>query len=470
MQKKITESTAIYGLNCSFQNALHRVPAGSYAGRLAAVIHTAPGSISLSYSDAPGTSWSEPQVVAADVADGTADSIMDSAGNIHLCYCESGTMHLVTRKLTFADGVWSAGATVTVYDGSVCHDPSLSLAPDGGLWISYCRFVSPNRVVYIKISTDSGASWGTGSSDPGTQVASPSQFAHSQTIIDGNAVHVIYTDCNTKMCIRSRLLTGGDWSDEFTIASGSAFGRNFQAAVAADGRLGLAFYNDALYYREYDGAGWGTTVQLDSSPGASPQLIYHDNIPAVAFIRLFNGANYLAMYTDRKTGSFSTPVVLDSRARPFDSLLLYNATAESYNDRSSEAAGSATADVYHDSSGCLLKDAGDIVYLGMNERFRFVWFLLSTAGAGGAVRYRYWDGSNWTTFTPVGGNSDLGTASINLLLFDDYASVPTDWQKREVDGLSRFWIKIEVTSGFSTGPVGTQITAVSPLRQLVFRR
>jgi hypothetical protein len=136
----------------------------------------------------------------------------------------------------------------------------------------------------------------------------------------------------------------------------------------------------------------------------------------------------------------------------------------------SEATSGVTADAYHPNSSALVEDSGDIAYLGMDQKFRYVKFLLSTAGAGGTVVYSYWDGSNWMAFTPTGGNFALDATDKDLLLWDDYVSIPDDWQKKLVNGQTRFWVKIEVDSSFTTGPVGSQITAASDLQAFIVRR
>jgi hypothetical protein len=288
--------------------------------------------------------------------------------------------------------------------------------------------------------------------------------------IDNNSIHVIYNDQDTRLSIRSRPLTGGSWSSEYNIATGSGFDRHFDAGVGADGRLGVVFNNGDLYYREYDGNNWWAQVVLDSQVSVSPQLLFSYNIPVVVFGRLFQGGQTVAKYTDRKTGTFSTPTTLDRRAKPFDAVILYDASSDSYEDLATQAESSTAADIYHSVSSALLKDTGDIIYLGMDAAFRSARLWLSTTGVGGTVIYSYWDGANWNAFTPANGNSDLSAGTVDLLFWTDYVSIPLDWQKRLINNQSRFWLKIEVSSGYATGPIGSQLTAVPETTRMIFRR
>ncbi len=96
--------------------------------------------------------------------------------------------------------------------------------------------------------------------------------------------------------------------------------------------------------------------------------------------------------------------------------------------------------------------------------------LLSLAGLGGLVTYAYFDGSNWKSFTPSSGAYHLDSSDKEVLLFDDFDSSPQDWQKNNVNGVNRFWIKIEVSSGFTTAPVGSQFTSITNLNSISVRR
>jgi hypothetical protein len=85
--------------------------------------------------------------------------------------------------------------------------------------------------------------------------------------------------------------------------------------------------------------------------------------------------------------------------------------------------------------------------------------VLSTAGGGGAVVWEYFDGEDWSQFTPDSGAYHFDSADNLVYLWADSASIPSDWQISKVSNYSAYWIRIRVTSAFSTDPVGTQILA-----------
>jgi hypothetical protein len=426
--------------------------------------------IKLAWSDAPGSGWSSLVTVASDARDGNFDAQMTSSGDLHVVYSEQTTNYLVTRKLTLGEGTWSVGSKVTIYNGTQCYDASLAIEPGGKLWVSFSRFVSPTRWIQAKSSTDNGATWGTGAADAGDQISSGAMFAWSKVVIDNNSVHVIFHDQDTAFSIRSQPLTGGSWSTQYNIATGSGFDRHFDAAVGADGRLGVTYNRDQLYYREYDGSNWGAITVLATLPVMCPQMLFEGNVPAVTYLDLIGNNMAVARYSDRRTGSFSSPRVLDSRSAPFDSVVLYDASAGTYEDLTSQADSSTSADVYHSSSGCLIKDSGDTLYLGIDARFRWARLALSTSGVGGTVQVSYWDGANWQAFTPANGSPDLGSGTNDVLFWTDYSAIPVDWQKRAIDSQTRYWVKLEVTSNFTTGPAGSQISAVSETNRMILRR
>ncbi|MFZ5981519.1 MAG: sialidase family protein [Candidatus Zixiibacteriota bacterium] len=470
MKKKLMETTAYDPLGCSSGHRLFKIATGQYSGRLGAVVQTAPETVRLTYADPPYLSWSTPVTLAGDCRDTACDCLMDGDGNLFLAYSENTSGYLIIKKLTFSGGSWTVGAAVTVYSGYSVYSPSLALEPDGRLWVSYSRYVAPNKQVFVKYSDDGGSSWGSGEADPGDQISTGALTAFSRVVVGLNSIHVIYTLAGTQLSVRSLPLAGGSWSESYNIATGQGFVSNFDAAVGPDGLLAVVFGHEKLEYREFDGNNWGAVVTLDNEAQTSPQIFFRNQIPVIVFLSGWVGSQRLIKYTDRQTGSFSSPAILTGNARPFDGVLLYEQGSASYADKTAAAENSTTADLYHPDSGCLLKNPGDRLYLGMANKFRYVEFILATAGIGGTVSYCYWDGANWKAFTPAGGNSYLDAANIPLLLWTDNFSIPADWQKLTIESGNLFWVKIEVTSGYATGAVGTQITAISELETVIFRR
>ena len=470
MQHFIADVTALEALGNTYQNRFFELPSGPYCGRLVAVIQTAPDTIAITWSDNRGLTWSSPQTVASDAADLTCDCHLDAEGNLQVVYTQQTTYYLVTRRLTFSGGLWTPGSTATIYNGASCYDPSIAAGTNGHLWVSWSLYTAPNRRIHVKTSSDNGASWGSGPDDAGQPLSESGPFQWSRLLADETAIHAFYLDQDYGFWVRSRVCTSELWSAAATIATGDSFTKHFDASVGEDGRLGVVFDNDGLFFREFDGLTWGNLVTLDTASPSSPQLLYNNNIPIVVYLQPFAGTELVAMYTDRSSGSFSPPQPMDVRAKPLDRVLLFNAAAGTTQDRTAEAASPAAADVTHSQSGCLLAGAGDAVYLGMDVRWRFARCNLSTPGAGGTIACSYWDGDQWRVFTPVDGNNHLDGSWADLLFWTDYAGAPNDWRKREVDGHSCFWTKLECTSAYTTGPVADQLSAVSRLGRILLRR
>ncbi|MEE8576224.1 MAG: hypothetical protein V3T31_03125, partial [candidate division Zixibacteria bacterium] len=144
----------------------------------------------------------------------------------------------------------------------------------------------------------------------------------------------------------------------------------------------------------------------------------------------------------------------------------YHDASASFADINPAAKSATVGDMFHPTSNGLLASNGDAVFAGMDNPFRFIRFELDTVGSGGTVSYSYWDGGSWKSFTPASGHSNLTAALEELLLWQDYQTIPVDWQKRSVNSETCFWIKIEVVSDFTTEPVGSKGDAISNLQRL----
>jgi hypothetical protein len=471
MHRKLLSSTGSLPLGNAPQKRLLKVASGPYAGRLAALVQSSSTDIKLTFADAPYTSWSTPLTVATDARDADFDATIDGAGNIQIVYGENGTDYLVTRRLTFASGNWGVGSKVTIYSGAASFSPSMAIESSGKIWVTWSRYSAPNKFIQVKSSTDNGAAWGTGAADAGQQITSGNSFEWSRLVITPDHIHVIAVYGNSRIVIRSLPTGGGSWSDEVTVASGgSGFTEHFDAAVRSDGLVGVV-YNDSMFrYREFDGVNWGAIVTLNASTVDSPQLFFRGQTPVVVFLQTFDGYQKVMKVTDRGSGSFSTPVPLEQRAKEFDAVVLYEINSGTYQTVTAAASNNTAADLFHSASGCLLKNSGDQIYFGMADRFRYAELSLSTTGQGGALSFAYWDGANWRGFTPASGAAGFDTTNSRMVLWEDFNSIPSDWQKKIVANQNQFWVRVQVLSTFSRGPIGSHATAISALQRVEFRR
>ncbi|MGH8015160.1 MAG: hypothetical protein ACREBV_03120, partial [Candidatus Zixiibacteriota bacterium] len=284
MQTKITESTAQNILGQSPAKKLLKVSGGEYAGRMAALVQTSAGTIKLFYADSPYTSWSSPISVATDAIDEAFAAAIDSTGNVHVVYSETGTENLVTKKLSFSGGVWTVGSKVTVFNGNPSHFPAVSIEPGGRIWVNYTRINGGLYYIYVKSSDDSGANWGSGMSDPGTALSTGFTSAFSKLVIGPNELYAVYTGAGTDLYFTKRAISGGSWSSSSIISSTGTFDSHFDLAVNAEGLLGVVFDNDQLRFREFDGINWSAVTTLDSDGGTFPQASFFGNVPVVVYL------------------------------------------------------------------------------------------------------------------------------------------------------------------------------------------
>jgi hypothetical protein len=471
MQKKITASSRPFGLGYPQGRNLFKLPSSvsAWAERLAAVVLSGARELSLFFADRPYSVWSSGELLCDDCREDGYDCLMDEDGNLYVVYSLDSTGELQFRKITWQNGVFSVGTAVPVVTGESCQRPSIARRPDGTLWISYTRYEAPNMNVHVKFSVDDGATWGSGSSDPGQQLTSGYSQSCSRLCVGPNVIYAVYSKGSAQLACRSVSEPGDAWSSEQVIATGTNLGTEFDASVRSDGILAVAWDDLALKYREYDSANWGAIVDVLNHAVVCPQVLFRNNVPAVAFLML-SGPAYVPQYVDRSGGVFSEPKFLDDCSRKFESVLLYCADCATFEDRTEEADSVTPSDVIHSYSQCTLGDIGDALYLGMDKRFRYAGVVLTTAGSGGIVTYSYWNGSTWCVFTLAVGGYHFDAVERDILLWDDLVSIPSDWQKRAVDSRMKFWIKVEVTSAFVTPPICSVVAAVSDQEMLSFRR
>lgn len=470
MLKKLSDTTASYPLGYPAGTKLFKIESGEFAGRQVALFHTAAAEIALSYADTPYVTWSSPVVVASDSANSAFDCAMTESNDLHLVYAENGTNALVTRKLTFSAGNWSAGSKVTIYNVDPSSRPCALVDHLGTIWVAWSRANGGAEYANVKSSTDEGATWGSGVTDDGDTITPGTIAAHVRLLRREAVLYAVYVTGTSKVAIASRPLPSGSWGTETTIAAVLTLDQHFDAAVSNDGAIGVVYDHGQLKFREFDGASWGAVATLDASGGCFPQVRYVGNVPLVYYLST-NGADQVQIkYVERRSGSFSSPQSLDSRSRTFDKVLLYHTGTTTYQNLTTEAANATTADILHANSGRIVSAIGDKLFLGMDVKFRYCKWLLSTAGSGGSVSYSYWNGSDWQVFTPAAGTFNLDATDKDYLLWADFASVPDDWQKNTVNGETCFWIKVEAISAFTTGPIGSQITTISDITALSVRR
>jgi hypothetical protein len=315
----------------------------------------------------------------------------------------------------------------------------------------------------VKSSTNGGQTWGTGPSDLGTALSFGSiAEAFSQIIFSSPKVFCFYTEEGTTLYYRTLHLSGAEWSSPQTVYTGSTINENFHSDVSSDNRMGIVFPgSNSLLYKEFDGTNWSGVLEVASFSPITPTIKFYKTIPFVFFGKNIGTKQNLQYYSYKKEDSFITPEIFNPACKTFDKVFCYDDSASTkYSDKTAPAESSTPADVFHPTSNGLIKDIEDGLYLGMEKKFNLVKIILSTAGISGQVVWQYWNGIFWQSFIPYSGTYHFDSIEKLVLLWQDLFSVPADWQVCPIEGNNLFWVKISVTTPFTTVPVGSQITAV----------
>lgn len=468
MLKLIDTSSADYPVGFSHNRRLFKVASGPYAGRMAICYASDDSTVKLVYADPPYTNWSTPASIITDSADYPVSGIIDSGGNIYLAYTLESSHDLVMKKLSFSDGTWSAGSRNTIYDGDDNYYPSLFKDKYAKLWVSWTRVSGGVYYISTKKSTNDGVLWGLSDSDSGTDLVSGTTSAYSQLVYLPTYLLCVYTIDGTSLAYRKIETSAVVWYSEVELHSGTSLGKDFHAASSNDMKVGVAFSDDGdLSFKDYDNFAWSGTYSIDTDLSGSPVLKYNGSVPYIFFNKSAGSDQDQLQYSYRDGSSFSTAQAVEGGFSLLDKVLLYRRGATApFNDRSTEAGDDTSGDIYHIDSGKLIKDSGDIIYLGQPEKFHQVRVTLFTNGAGGTVSWYYWDGSQWKSFTPLSGSYDFDSSPATLRLWQDSTQTPSDWQTTTVNGSGKFWIRVQVISDFATAPVGTQITGLAGIPQI----
>lgn len=94
---------------------------------------------------------------------------------------------------------------------------------------------------------------------------------------------------------------------------------------------------------------------------------------------------------------------------------------------------------------------GDQFAIGFPQRFRQLRLDVGTAGVGGTMAVKFWNGSAWTAVSGlVDSTTGLTVASVNNISW----TMPTTWEPRTLStSASLFYVVLEVATLYSTNPV-----------------
>lgn len=476
MHKLIATSSAARPTGLPTQRKLLKVPTGVYKGRLAALYADSPGSISLTYSDYPYQAWSTPLVMINDSHDSPFSACIDSSGNIYVAYSDANK-DMKCVKLTFGNGAWNAGSAATILNADENYNPAIVKDSNGKLW---CLFVNhqissdSKYVGRVKGSLDDGDTWGGGPDEMGTQMTAPSDdMCYLAALQNQSNLYAIYCVNRSDLMLKVCVLPGPTWEPEFPILSMDYIDSNFDFAVTNDGRVGLVFIpseSGKVYFKEFDGHNWSGSIEIETAVARAPQIAYLNNIPHIFYARAI-GNGYYSLRHAVKSGDIFIPSDFLHALGQFDKVFLFDSTAATpFQDKTIAAINTSAGDIFHSESSGLLDAVNDCLYLGKQSRFFCAAIVLSTQGTGGVVTWEYFNGVEWVSFTPSSGAYNFDSSDSLIYLWQDGATMPSDWQVSVVNGQSAFWIRARVTISFSVNPIGTQIIAAAKIDDLALAR
>jgi len=466
MQRLIDTVSAQFASGLPQQRKVFQISSGQYAGRVIMIYPQNANTLVFRWADFPYQSWSAAQSIVSNSAEYPAGAFMDENFNVYLAYTVQTTLALNFIKLVFANGVWSPGSSSTIINLEQNYYPSVLKDSTNRLWCSWTYFNTADGRYYIRVksSVNEGATWGSGPADLGTAMNSGSgASAYSSLVFLPTYIYCFYTQAGTSLEYRRLEINAAIWDAAIILYSGTNLDYNFSAATSSDQRIGIGFKADSsLFYKEFDRNLWSGLFTVDSSAPVSLNLQFHKSVAYLFFAKAIGTNQNQLYYSNKSSSSFTTPVVLKPSSKAFDKVFCFDQSASNqFSDKTAEASNSSAADIFHPTSAAVVKDLNDALYLGMDYKFNLVSLVLSSVGLTGEVIWQYWNGSSWSSFTPYSGAFHLTTSPKAVILWQDLDSTPADWQSNSVNSVTKFWVRLLVSTGFTTAPVGTQITAVA---------
>lgn len=455
MQKFVAESTAQYPIGSGPGSKILKIEQGQFAGRMAALFQKSDSEIQLCWSDYPYRNWSAPQTVVNDVADLPFDAALLDDNSISIAYVDSAGNNLMSTKLLFVNGNWLPQNAVTVHNQDTNGYPCLAVEPDGKLWVAWCRDSGSGCYIEAKSSNDGGTTWSSI-----VELTTSSTSAIPKILSDSRHIYFFYALDGNRIAYRFKDFYSAIFEDEIEIVVSTDIEDNFDLTLSENEHIGLVYNDGQLRFVEFDGTGWRSATVVDSDGGEYPQIKYSQNVLYIVYLSSAGSSQKNIVYCSRSGSAFSSSIPIEPGQRFFDKICLYESGSGTFEDLTGESSDDSTGDIFHTESSALISQVGDALYLGMERKFNFIRFILAMAGSGGAVGWQYFDGNEWCGFTPEEGPWDFSETDKSMLLWQDLASMPSDWQKTVVQGEELYWIRVAVTTSFTVAPTGTQVRAI----------
>ena len=420
------------------------------------------------------------------------DAKADTSDNLYVVYSVGTTgrnnaYDIFYRKIGYnGSSSWTVNSSQTVLDGSAAatgyHYSTIVLQGTTRAWIASRYYDGTNYGVTVYYSDSLGTAPTWTQSLATADTAGTNALYHYPTLVRfGSKIGLIYNiESGSDLAWRYRADSDGltTWNAQATISTSFLVrGATFSADGDSTGNIYLGASGSTTLFTHYLSS-WSTpatvssTVVSDqyisvSTDGISAWVVYGDTSGVIGGVN--KRLAFKKVVSPFATANFDTsPTYPVSYHGIFDKVWLYDASANTYEDETTDAGDTGTADIAHSSSSSYVKDVGDIAYLGKSTTFDAADWESSTIGTGsGTIVWEYCsaaDGSGncttWSTltFTASSQPNFKGTSGYGAF------TSPSDWAAAKINSESTayYYIRARTSVAYTVGPVGSEFFAVPP--------
>lgn len=446
------------------------------------------------YSSDSGSNWTCGGQLSSDTSNLMyADARADTSDNIYVVYSVATTggnaaYDVNYRKLTAANCSpapcdWTMQSAQTVLDGDGSgdnagfHYATIELQGTTRAWVAVREYDGTNYQVGVYYSDGLGNAPTLTESQATLDTAGTNAQYHYPTIVRFSTnIAVIWNDqVSGDLYWRYRADSDGltTWNAAASFANRLTRFPTFSAIGDSTGNIYVSVQDSSVGFYHYLSS-WSSVATV-ASPSVSDQFTSVSTDGTNVYVAygdttgITGGVNRKLAYKKGvppfATGNFDTnATAFASYHGVFDKVWLYDASANTYEEETTDAGTTTTADIAHSSSGTIVKDTGDIIYMGKSTTFDAMSWVPSTVSTGGTNSWQYCSAVDstptCTTWTPITFTvqQNQGWKGSGYGAF----TVPSDWQASKVngEGTAYYYVRDETTSSYTVGPVGTQLTTI----------
>lgn len=493
-----TVTTIDYPTSTMFQRHIFQTRDGVLAAFIQNGTSSPPsGSAGLVFMRYANGEWSfVSQINSASIS--TASGIITENNDIYVVYGAitegvGAGKDIQFRKLTYIPSTqtWSVGDEITIYDSDANHGastPVIEIDTNNVLWCSFRLCDNIDYEIGMYYSSDNGLTWNDVGFTFGTKNSNSKKVPELVSIPGASQIALIYHDNDgsndsKRYAYRNDSYSLTDpWIDSHLADLTAVTFGNHQSCVVGDNDLAFIYVDqrdtgDVIVgmfkpFRQE----WQDGVDLSYATGngeAYPTLTYLGSGIFLSFVNLLG--NYFSitaaarkLYSNSGWDLDNLDTYLVSNETIFNKALVYSSADTSIEDVTLACAYGSQNDVKHSVTGAMLDIAGDIIQFGLSsEKFDYVAYGLYVNGVGGTVEWRYWNGSAWVNLAPY----FIATQNSNFE-GDGFVrfNIPGDWEKTIEGSINAYYLRVVTTVGFTTNPVGNQITPIKYRRRLAIPR